>query len=206
MHPEISVLPSRIFYNGRLLNGPDMAAKTQKPWHTSQKFGPYRFYNVAKGVEEKGRFHSLVNRTEAQVAVALFNRLRQEFPSYDFDFRIGIVTMYRAQVSELRRAFEQRFGSNITGVIDFNTVDGFQGQEKDIIILSCVRAGVGLTRVGFLAGELSSGVGDAGTHQSLRCAAYERRIDTSEVVGVRSWQRSDPRTQRRDVEDDRPRR
>lgn len=32
----------------------------------------------------------------------------------------------------------------------FNTVDGFQGQEKDIIILSCVRSGPNLSSIGFL--------------------------------------------------------
>jgi len=32
----------------------------------------------------------------------------------------------------------------------FNTVDGFQGQEKDIIILSCVRSGPNLRTIGFL--------------------------------------------------------
>lgn len=152
MHPDISVLPSRLFYDGRLQNGPDMAVKTQKPWHTAPKFGPYRFYNVAKGLEETGRFHSLVNRAESQVAVALFNRLRQEFAGHDFDYKVGVVSMYRAQVGEIRRAFEQRFGPNITAIVDFNTVDGFQGQEKDVIILSCVRSGPGLSSVGFLSG------------------------------------------------------
>lgn len=34
--------------------------------------------------------------------------------------------------------------------ISFNTVDGFQGQEKDIIILSCVRSGPNLQTIGFL--------------------------------------------------------
>lgn len=153
MHPEISVVPSRLFYDGRLLDGPDMGKKTQKPWHANEKFGEYRFFNV-QGIEEKGPSHSLVNRSEIQVAVALYNRLRQEYSNFDFDFKIGIVTMYRAQVRELRRAFEQRFGANITNVVDFNTVDGFQGQEKDVIILSCVRAGPNLQSVGFLAGTL----------------------------------------------------
>lgn len=152
MHPDISILPSRLFYSGRLKDGPDMAQKTQRPWHNHPKFGPYRFYNVVRGVEEVGKFHSFVNRAEADVAVALYNRLQQEFASRGGDFSVGVVTMYRAQMLELRRAFEKRFGATVNSAVDFNTVDGFQGQEKDIIILSCVRAGPGVDRVGFLAG------------------------------------------------------
>ncbi|KAH8104550.1 SEN1 N terminal-domain-containing protein [Cristinia sonorae] len=151
MHPEISRLPSNLFYEGRLLDGPEMASKTEKPWHSNTKFGPYRFYNVSRGLESTGSFHSLLNRTESQVAVALYARLTQEYSTYDFDLKIGIVTMYRAQVGELRKAFEQRFGQDIHTKVDFNTVDGFQGQEKEVIILSCVRAGPGLQNVGFLS-------------------------------------------------------
>ncbi|KAI0785263.1 SEN1 N terminal-domain-containing protein [Abortiporus biennis] len=151
MHPDISRLPSNLFYEGRLIDGPDMLTKTQKPWHTHPKFGPYKFYNVSRGQEEPGASRSIVNRSEIQVAIALYNRLKQEFHSFDFDFKVGIVTMYRAQVIELRRAFERQFGQDILATVDFNTVDGFQGQEKDVIILSCVRAGPGLTSVGFLA-------------------------------------------------------
>lgn len=155
MHPEISRLPSQVFYDGKLLDGPNMDVKTSKPWHPHEKFGPYKFYNVAGGREDTGygQSHSLVNKSECQVAVALYARLRQEFSSFDFDFKVGIITMYRAQIGELRRAFSQRFGQDIIGRVDFNTVDGFQGQEKDVIILSCVRASPGLTSVGFLAGK-----------------------------------------------------
>lgn len=152
MHPQISLLPSRLFYDGRLYDGPDMGPKTQRPWHINPKFGEYRFYNV-HGAEQSSSSKSLFNQSEIQVAMALFNRLRQEYSSYDFDFKIGIVTMYRAQVTELRKAFIGRFGSAITSIVDFNTVDGFQGQEKEIIILSCVRAGPSLQTVGFLSGE-----------------------------------------------------
>jgi len=72
------------------------------------------------------------------------------------DFRVGIVSMYRAQIIELKHQFGKRFGKDILGRVDFNTVDGFQGQEKDIIILSCVRAGPGVRNIGFLSGEISS--------------------------------------------------
>jgi hypothetical protein len=127
MHPDISRLPSQVFYDGRLLDGPDMAEKTKQPWHNHAKFGTYRFFSVNRGREEPGRAKSLMNKAECQVAVALYTCLRKEFSSVDLDFRIGVVSMYRAQIHEMRRAFEQRFGPDIIGKIDFNTVDGFQG-------------------------------------------------------------------------------
>ncbi|TFY69567.1 hypothetical protein EVJ58_g358 [Rhodofomes roseus] len=150
MHPDISQVPSRLFYEGRLQDGPDMASKTLRPWHSHEKFGTYRFFNVLEGQEETGMGHSFINRGEIQVATALFNRLRREFTSFDFDSKIGVISMYRGQIVAIRRAFEERFGPEITSIVDFNTVDGFQGQEKDIIILSCVRAGPNVQTVGFL--------------------------------------------------------
>lgn len=154
MHPEISRLPSNVFYQGRLQDGPGMDVKTKQPWQSNPRFGIYRFFNVTKGHEESGGRSSLKNMAECHVAVALYSRLVKEFSTIDFSYRVGIVSMYRAQIVELRRQFEQRFGSEILETVDFNTVDGFQGQEKDVIILSCVRSGPGLQSVGFLSGML----------------------------------------------------
>lgn len=154
MHPEISALPSRVFYDGRLKDGPDMAKKTYQPWHAEEKFGVYKFFNVSRGREEPSRVgHSLLNKEESRTILALFDRIRRQFSDISFDYRIGVVSMYRSQVSELRNSFRQRYGDEILGKVDFNTVDGFQGQEKDIIILSCVRAGTSLSSVGFLSGK-----------------------------------------------------
>jgi senataxin len=150
MHPEISQLPSEVFYSRRLLDGPGMDTKTQQPWHAHNIFGPYQFFNVAGQESNNGK--SLINKTECQVAASLFSRITKDFSSVNFDFRIGIVSMYRAQIAELRRVFQARFGQDIINKVDFNTVDGFQGQEKDIIILSCVRASMSSTSIGFLAG------------------------------------------------------
>lgn len=151
MHPDISVLPSRVFYDGKLADGPDMAAKTLQPWHSAPAFAPYRFFNVDAGRESAGSIgHSLKNTAEANAALAIYQNLKMKFPAVDFDYRIGIVTMYKEQKRELIRVFSARYGRNITSTVDFNTVDGFQGQEKDIIILSCVRAGGLSAGVGFL--------------------------------------------------------
>lgn len=157
-----------------------MAAKTQQLWHTSEMFGPYRFFNVSRGQETSASSgSSLLNRNECQVAAALYNRLQKEFTSVDFDFRVGVVSMYRAQIQELRRTFQARFGADIVNKVDFNTVDGFQGQEKDIIILSCVRATTGGKSVGFLAGQHSPPLISAGLNSYFfRSSAHERRSNT----------------------------
>ena len=152
MHPEISILPSRLFYNSRLEDGPDMAKKTAQPWHQDKLFGVYKFFSVNRGREDNNDKKSFYNMAECEVILALYERLRRQYSSYNFDFRVGVVSMYRAQLTQLRKKFEAKYGIQIKGKIDFNTVDGFQGQEKDIIILSCVRAGPGVNSVGFLAG------------------------------------------------------
>lgn len=152
MHPSISSCPSRLFYQGDLHDGPGMPEKTLKEWHRNPKFGPYKFFNIASGREESTHTHSHRNRAECQAVLALYQRLRQEYVSYEFDFKIGIVSMYKAQVQELKRVFSAKYGPEILGRVDFHTVDGFQGQEKEIIILTCVRAGPGVQKIGFLSG------------------------------------------------------
>jgi senataxin len=152
MHPDISKLPSNLFYAGRLQDGPELATKTARPWHAHEKFGTYRFFNVTKGNEEQDG-HSLKNPNEIEVALALYARLKTEFASRQ-EFRVGFVSMYKAQIMSLRRAYEAKYGRDVLGLVAFNTVDGFQGQEMDVIILSCVRAGPGVRSVGFLSGKL----------------------------------------------------
>lgn len=46
MHPEISSFPSKAFYDGKLLDGPDMLSIRTRPWHKSDILGPYRFFDV----------------------------------------------------------------------------------------------------------------------------------------------------------------
>jgi senataxin len=93
MHPDISVLPSRVFYDGNLADGPDMATKTAQPWHQSPAFAPYRFINVNSSREMTSHGHSLKNEVEADVALQLYRSLTEQYKDIDFDYRIGIVTM-----------------------------------------------------------------------------------------------------------------
>ena len=50
------------------------------------------------------------------------------------------MTPYRRQKQALRDAFTRRMGEAVLAEVSIDTVDSFQGQEKDVIILSLVRA------------------------------------------------------------------
>jgi senataxin len=186
MHPSISAVPSRLFYNGRLQDGPEMDQRTKQVWHSSPLFGPYQFFDVAHGQEEAQSNHSQINRREADAAVALYDRLTREFKTIKFDYRIGIVSMYRGQVLHIKSRFAAVYGPAVLKLVDFNTVDGFQGQEKDIIILSCVRAGTNVQTVGFLADERRMNVALTRSRSSLfilgHAATLERCNQTWKTV------------------------
>lgn len=63
---------------------------------------------------------------------------------------IGVISPYRAQVHYLRHLIKNdAFLKPLRKLISVNTVDGFQGQERDIIIISMVRSNVE-GRIGFL--------------------------------------------------------
>ncbi|KAI9006559.1 SEN1 N terminal-domain-containing protein [Phycomyces nitens] len=158
MHPAISIIPSKLFYSSKLLDGPNMASITAAPWHIKDSFPPYQFFDIGDGQEKIGYGHSIYNPAEAEAAVALVDMLASQLPGIKFAHKIGIITPYKQQLSQLKSQFERRFGSKILDVIDFNTVDGFQGQEKDIVIFSCVRTGSS-RNIGFLADVRRMNVG-----------------------------------------------
>ncbi|KAH7418017.1 SEN1 N terminal-domain-containing protein [Cadophora sp. MPI-SDFR-AT-0126] len=140
MHPEISSFPSEQFYNSRLIDGPGMDKLREQPWHASTILGPYRFFDV-EGVQTKhAQGHSFINVPELNAALALYARLKEDYRNVDFKGKIGIITSYKAQLTEMKARFARKYGDDIFEEIEFNTTDAFQGREREIIIFSCVRA------------------------------------------------------------------
>jgi senataxin len=140
MHPEISLFPSRTFYDGRLLDGGDMAGLRKQPWHQSMLLGPYRFFDVQGQHQAAPKGHSLINVAEIDIAMKLYKRLTSDYPDYDFKGKVGIITPYKSQLRELKSRFTTAYGAGIIEDIEFNTTDAFQGRESEVIIFSCVRA------------------------------------------------------------------
>ncbi|KAI8871673.1 P-loop containing nucleoside triphosphate hydrolase protein, partial [Ramicandelaber brevisporus] len=142
MHPAISALPSRMFYNSQLTDGPGLAVTQTAPWHSdaASRFPPFRFFDVSEGRSHATHTGAQFNELECEIAVQLVESLCMSFPQIDFCRRIGIITPYRKQRANIANLLISRFGHAVSAAIDVNTIDGFQGQEKDIIIFSCVRA------------------------------------------------------------------
>jgi len=166
MHPEISLFPSRAFYDGKLLNGPNMARLRTQPWHQSGILGPYRFFDVQGAHQSAPRGHSLVNLAEIEVALKLFERLVTDCKGYDFTGNVGIITPYKSQLRELRSRFAMKYGESILTRVEFNTTDAFQGRESEVIIFSCVRASMNRT-IGFLSDIRRMNVGITRAKSSL---------------------------------------
>lgn len=141
MHPEISRFPSAEFYKSKLIDGPNMLKLNTRPWHSHPAMKPYLFFDMVEGKQlQSQRTKSYFNTAEARVALELVDKLFHDFPDENWSGRIGIISPYKEQVRTIREVFVKKYGYEITREIDFNTVDGFQGQEKEIIIMSCVRA------------------------------------------------------------------
>ena len=69
----------------------------------------------------------------------------------DEQIDVGVISPYRAQVQYLRQLVRaDEWLRPLRRLITINTVDGFQGQERDIIIISLVRANDD-GQIGFLA-------------------------------------------------------
>lgn len=150
MHPAISEFPSAQFYHSKLSDGEGMFEKNDRPWHQRYPLSPYRFFNIAGRHQQSDQTKSFFNAQEAKVAMELVEELMRILPDNKFKGRIGVISPYKEQIRTLRDVFQRKWGSTILNEIDFNTVDGFQGQEKEIIIMSCVRASSSGS-VGFLS-------------------------------------------------------
>lgn len=94
---------------------------------------------------------SRYNDEEAQLLIRQLERLIREIGIEDWTHTIGIITPYSAQVERLVKLAEASEEISVLGrYITINTVDAFQGQERDIIAISFVRSNE-KSEVGFLS-------------------------------------------------------
>lgn len=91
-----------------------------------------------------GESYGRINKIEADLTLLhledYFRKIGKQ-RILDESIDVGIISPYRAQVQYLRQRVKQsQFFKPYRHLISVNTVDGFQGQERDIIFISLVRA------------------------------------------------------------------
>eukprot|EP00071_Canis_lupus_P035569 XP_022269126.1 protein ZGRF1 isoform X8 [Canis lupus familiaris] len=141
-HPAISDISNDLFYEGNLVDG---ISETER--------GPLLewlptlcFYNI-KGPEQIERDNSFHNVAEAAFTLKLIQSL---IASGIAGSMIGVITLYKSQMYKLCHLLSAvDFDNPDIKAVQVSTVDAFQGAEKEIIILSCVRT----RQVGFIDSE-----------------------------------------------------
>ncbi|CAL9186896.1 unnamed protein product [Musa hybrid cultivar] len=148
MHPEISIFPSKEFYGGSLEDGETV--KRVRPWHLHRCFGPFYFFDIDGAETQPSGSGSWVNEEEIEFIVLMYHKLATYYPELRASPQVAVISPYSYQVKLLRENFRATFGEQSDQIVDINTVDGFQGREKDIAIFSCVRANTG-KGIGFVS-------------------------------------------------------
>ena len=139
MHPQICSFPSSQFYDGKLVSSPKVVKSRDF------KLKPYILFDVTDTSENRSNPTNKYNELEANFVVRLVTLIDEILtPSKSSEsnphriYSIGVITPYNGQKNHLLNKIEKKTFKNTT--VEINTVDGFQGQEKDVIILSAVRA------------------------------------------------------------------
>ncbi|XP_077213886.1 uncharacterized protein LOC143848744 isoform X3 [Tasmannia lanceolata] len=142
MHPQIRDFPSRYFYQGRLTDSESVTNLGDEIYCKDPLLKPYVFYDVTHGREShRGGSVSFQNVHEAQFCLRMYEHLQKTLKSYGGNkVSVGIITPYKLQLKCLQREFADVLNSEEGKDLYINTVDAFQGQERDVIIMSCVRA------------------------------------------------------------------
>ncbi|KAL6785032.1 hypothetical protein ACKKBG_A02145 [Auxenochlorella protothecoides x Auxenochlorella symbiontica] len=155
MHTDIMDWCSVALYGGRLVAAPAVAAHTLADLpgvhgDDSALCAALLFIDTAgcdcpEAVEREGG--STYNPREAAAAMAHVARLLAAGVRPE---DVGVITPYAAQVARLRELRPPELAARL----EISTVDGFQGREKEAVVISCVRSSggeAGGAGVGFLA-------------------------------------------------------
>ena len=142
MHPHIMKFSSDYFYEGKLEVAPEILLRDKE-----LEGARFEFIDTAGcGFSEKVKKETLstYNEEEAKLVIQLLSKSITEGQ------RVGIIAPYKAQIELLRDLLDaEELLDTFKEDISVNTVDAFQGQERDVIFISLVRSN-DKNEIGFL--------------------------------------------------------
>ncbi|XP_033139437.1 helicase sen1 isoform X2 [Brassica rapa] len=181
MHPSISIFPNKEFYGMKILDAPSVRVRSyEKQFLHGKMYGPYSFINVPYGREQFGQGFSSKNIVEVSVVDEILSKLYSGITLILIGFlklvsdnvilinlavsrksgrsiSVGVISPYKAQVFAIQEKIGQKYDTSEKFTVSVRSVDGFQGGEEDIIIVSTVRSN-GRGAIGFLSNQQRTNV------------------------------------------------
>ena len=143
MTDEIMQFPNREFYGGQLTSDPSVKYRSILDWERAVEWIEAPRTEVS-GEEDAPDGLSRVNVEEASLTLDTLKQYIQKIGRERFleeRLDVGLISPYKGQVRLLRHMVKHdAFWKPLRSMVTINTVDGFQGQERDIIVISMVRS------------------------------------------------------------------
>ncbi len=153
MCDTIMQFPNREFYGGQLTSAPEVKYRGILDWDTAVEWIDSQEPALSNKSETSGLTAqsaetaaglSKVNIAEAKLTLEALHQYFEKIGKdrlLEENVDVGIISPYKAQVALLRRLLRQdKYWKPFRRLISINTVDGFQGQERDVIVISLVRS------------------------------------------------------------------
>ncbi|GJR23597.1 UvrD-like helicase, ATP-binding domain, P-loop containing nucleoside triphosphate hydrolase [Tanacetum coccineum] len=183
MHPSISFFPNMKFYQNQIVDAQNVLSESyEKRYLSGPMFGSYSFINVVGGREEKnddGR--SRRNMVEVAIVVKIVKKLHRAWQDSNKKIIIGVISPYAAQVVSIQEKLGHKYEKLDGFSVKVKSIDGFQGGEEDIIILSTVRSN-SQGSVGFISSSQRTNVSLTRARHCLWILGNERTLANSESI------------------------
>ncbi|MBR6285672.1 MAG: AAA family ATPase [Bacteroidaceae bacterium] len=143
MNERIMKFSSDYFYEGKIIPAPDVRFRGILDFDTPMVWVDT---SAIPDAHEQfvGESYGRINKEEARLTLenlqAYFDKIGKERLLAE-RIDVGVISPYRAQVQYMRRLIaKSAYFKPYRHLITVNTVDGFQGQERDVIVISLVRS------------------------------------------------------------------
>jgi superfamily I DNA and/or RNA helicase len=130
MNETIASFPNQAFYDGKL-----KTADQNQDW-TVDDLSPLMGIHIKGSEQKRAASHSYYNPDEAEAAAKQVKLLTNNDLSPS---DIGVIAAYRGQVKEIKQQL-RRLDIPRSHRVSVDTVDAFQGSEREAIIVSLVRS------------------------------------------------------------------
>ncbi|PWA64841.1 uvrD-like Helicase, ATP-binding domain, P-loop containing nucleoside triphosphate hydrolase [Artemisia annua] len=152
MHPSISFFPNLKFYQNQIVDAQNVLSECyERRYLSGPMFGSYSFINVSAWKDSKKKLS------------------------------IGVISSYTAQVVSIQEKLANKYQKLDGFSVKLKSIDGFQGGEEDIIIVSTVRSN-SHGSVGFISSPQRTNVALTRARHCLSILGNERTLTNSESL------------------------